>query len=79
MTSHQELLVLQQDVRILQDHQRTLGGVIDTILEDEDLLRKENALLTLRVRTLESEKAALLAANEELKQALQAIIKDCAR
>ena len=72
MTPLQELQVLQQDVRTISEQQRVLGGIIDTVIEDNDYQRQQ-------IRRLESEKAALLAANEELQQALRRIVQECAR
>ena len=66
MSAAQELLLLQQDVRIISEHQRVLGGLIDVLLEQDDYI-------TQQIRRLESEKAALLAANEELQQALRRV------
>ncbi len=79
LTLEQELLLLRQDARIilenqaaLCDQQRTMGGLIDLLLETDDEQIKQ-------IRRLESEKAALLAANQELQMALQRIVKEYAR
>ncbi len=79
LTLEQELLLLRQDARIilenqtaLSEQQRTMGGLIDLLLETDDEQIRQ-------IRRLESEKAALLAANQELQMALQRIVRECAR
>ena len=72
LSPDQELIILRQDVRNAIEAQRVLGGVLETLMEADDEK-------TQQIRRLESEKAALLAANEELQQALRRIVLECGR
>ncbi len=71
LAEHQELFVLQQDMRMIADQQQTLSGLVDIVIED-------NHTLTLENRKLASEKSALLATIQELQTALKRIIAECA-